>query len=58
MKGIFVIFHTIQGMGNLPHDYYPSVVESVMCLFDLKKNQSGHIKGSPENRHTHVNTYK
>jgi hypothetical protein len=46
MEGMFVIFHTIRGMGNLPLDYYPPVVESVMCLFDLKKNLSGQTNGS------------
>jgi hypothetical protein len=45
MEGMFVIFHTIQGMGNLPPDYYPSVFESVMFLFDLRKNQNGQTKG-------------
>jgi hypothetical protein len=33
-------------MGNLPPDYYPSVVESVMFLFDLKNNQKDQTKGS------------
>jgi len=46
MKGMFMIFPTIAGMGNLPPDYYPSLVESVMCLFYLKKNQNGQTKGS------------
>lgn len=46
MEGMFMIFHTIDGMGNLPPDYYSLVVESVMSLFDLKKNQSGQTKGS------------
>lgn len=46
VEGMFVICHTIQGMGNLPPDYYAPVVQSVMCLFDLKKNQSGQTKGS------------
>jgi hypothetical protein len=45
-KGMLVIFHTSQGMGNLPHDYYPYGLESVMCLFELKKNQSDRTKGS------------
>jgi hypothetical protein len=30
MKGMFMIFYTIQGMGNLPHEYYLPVVESVV----------------------------
>jgi len=46
MEGMFMIFHTIESMGNLPSDYHLSVVESVMCLFDLKKNQNGQTKGS------------
>ena len=46
VKGMFLIFHTSQGMGNLPYDYYTDVVESFMCLFDLKKNQSGQTEGS------------
>jgi hypothetical protein len=46
MEGMFMIFHTIDGMGNLPPDYYSLVVASVMSLFDLKKNQSGQTKGS------------
>jgi hypothetical protein len=46
MEGMFLIFHTVDGMGYLPPDYYLPVVESVMSVFDLKKNKSGQTKDS------------